>query len=710
MEPNDLRPNAGFRLHEFSVRPDLNRIVRGATAMQVEPRVMDVLVCLTRHPGEVVSREMLLDELWGDTVVVEHVLTRAISELRRILEDDAEHPRFIETIRKRGYRLVAPVVAMPLSIDAPAGAEPAALGPPRSVARASRRAALWWIVPGVGVAVAAVALTGRFTSREPNLAPVVLEAVPFTSYAGDERGPAFSPDGTRVAFVWTGENNDNADIYVKRLDVEIPLRLTDHPGYDLHPAWSPNGSTIAFARVASGKVTIHTLPSVGGVERQVYAATSSVRGLDWSPDGRMLVFSERPRRDEPYCLRTLDLATHATADLTDPPADMSDTSPAISPDARTVAFIRENLAGSQSIHVVPLAGGEARRVSAPLILSEGLVWRANGKEIVFTCSPAGPASLWTLDVAGGNATPLIVRDEWVGDPTCPRSGTGLVYETWRCQANVWEVDLAAEGGSREALVPVVHSTRWDGYARVSPDGASIAFLSARSGAAELWVCRRDGSEVVRLTSLEGQAITAPCWSPEGDRIAFSVSPGGFMAAHVIDVAGGSPRQVTFGEHNDRVCDWSPDGSRIYLVSDRSGEWEIWGLAPDGGEPRQLSRAGGIDVLVSRDGGHLYYLKPRGRGVWRMPAQGGAEELVFAGLDRGQRTNWAVHETRIYYFDHDREGPAVVCHDVRTGATETVLRFPGLAGPGIHVAPDGRTLLYARTDDAATDLKLVKTFL
>src|SRR4029077_18060198 len=72
---------------------------------------MEVLVCLAQHPGETLPKDKLLQTVWPDTFVTEDVLTRSISELRRVFADDAKDPRIIQTIPKRGYRLIAPVQA-----------------------------------------------------------------------------------------------------------------------------------------------------------------------------------------------------------------------------------------------------------------------------------------------------------------------------------------------------------------------------------------------------------------------------------------------------------------------------------------------------------------------------------------------------------------------------------------------------------------------
>jgi len=113
---------------------ELQRHPKGGAAVRLEPKVADVLGCLLVHPGKVVAKEDLIAGVWPDTFVTDSAVFRHVSELRRALGDDARDPRYIETVPKRGYRLVAPVsrlVAPPANdraIGSPAlaGAGPAA--------------------------------------------------------------------------------------------------------------------------------------------------------------------------------------------------------------------------------------------------------------------------------------------------------------------------------------------------------------------------------------------------------------------------------------------------------------------------------------------------------------------------------------------------------------------------------------------------------
>jgi DNA-binding winged helix-turn-helix (wHTH) protein len=97
-----------FRLAGWLVQPSLNRVCSGDARRQIEPKLMDVLVFLAKHPGSVRSKDEIIEAVWARKFISETTLTRAVAELRRVLGDDAQDPRFIETIPKRGYRLVAP--------------------------------------------------------------------------------------------------------------------------------------------------------------------------------------------------------------------------------------------------------------------------------------------------------------------------------------------------------------------------------------------------------------------------------------------------------------------------------------------------------------------------------------------------------------------------------------------------------------------------
>jgi DNA-binding winged helix-turn-helix (wHTH) protein len=96
----------GFLLGPWTVEPDLNRISNDDECVHLELKVMDVLVFLARHGTNLVTRQQLVDGVWDGGFISDNTLTHAIAELRRALGDDAAQPTYIETIHRRGYRLL----------------------------------------------------------------------------------------------------------------------------------------------------------------------------------------------------------------------------------------------------------------------------------------------------------------------------------------------------------------------------------------------------------------------------------------------------------------------------------------------------------------------------------------------------------------------------------------------------------------------------
>ena len=105
----DASGPADFRLGDWVVRPGLCRISHDGRTVHLRPKVMEVLVCLAGSAGRLVTRQALIDTVWAREFISDSALARAVFELRRALGDDGPSPRYVETIAKRGYRLMTPV-------------------------------------------------------------------------------------------------------------------------------------------------------------------------------------------------------------------------------------------------------------------------------------------------------------------------------------------------------------------------------------------------------------------------------------------------------------------------------------------------------------------------------------------------------------------------------------------------------------------------
>jgi Tol biopolymer transport system component/serine/threonine protein kinase len=589
-----------------------------------------------------------------------------------------------------------------------------------------RKPLLWAVGVMVGVLLIAVGawyLAHMITKRR--LTPPALTAIPLTTDPGIEGMPSLSPDGNQVAFASGGPQTDNFDIYVKQIGGGPPRRLTSDPAVDEFPAWSPDGRSIAFIRDRGDKLEVLLIPSLGGperkiadtvVDRSIFIFSRDPPYLSWSADNKYLVTTDRASPGEPPSLFVLSVGTGEKRRLTTPPATaLSDGNPAVSPDGRTLAFVRIISDGNPQLYVLPLsedyqAAGEERHLdlSQPSVLSPA--WTANGQEIVcFAGQRWGEGRLWRVPLSGSEKPqPLSSVGPVDVQPTISRQGNRLVYAHWTADEDIWRVEVS--GRARfSPPVKLIASTRVDTAPEYSPDRSRIVFTSDRSSHNEIWVCAADGSDPVQMTSLESSSGSAR-WFPDGRRNVFDSSKEGHTEIYTIDITTLLPHRLTNESSDDVTPSVSPDGKWIYFASRRTGRFEVWRMPAEGGEAMQVTRNGGSWPLVSPDSKEVYYLGPDGVDVWKVAGGGGQETRVL-----GPVWEFAVAAEAIYFietgtgFYKGSTGTSLKFFSFAKGTTKKVSYVKLQPSNGLSISPDGRYVLAALIDPFVCDLMLVENF-
>ncbi len=701
--PNRSQSSRVFRFGQFELSEREGELRKGGVRIRLQDQPLRVLVELLANAGRMVTRDELQQKLWpADTFVDFDVgLNTAIRKLRQALGDEAESPRYIETLAKRGYRFIG-IVEIP-------------------TANLSARPAPWqwlstiWNVRNIVVMaliVCALVLPFLFYLRLIRPKAVQTTVIPAVTSVGEKYTPTLSPDGQHLAFVWNGGAGPHFNLYVKVVGTEESLQLTKQASLDFNPEWSPDGRYIAFCRISKGATGIYIIPALGGAERRVRNTLWDDREfnevfftgrLSWSPDGKLLAYSDRASRLETASIFLLSLDSLEVRRLTSPLRSRGDFNPEFSPDGQTLAFARDSQ-GVQSIYAIPVSGGEEQRLTSDATQKWGLAWTPDGREIIY----ASGGSLWKIFLRGGQRERLQFGQDAV-EPSI--RGTRLVYVQLKLNHNIWRRNL-------KSLVPTsppdkfIASTRMESGPQFSPDGSKIAFESTRSGAYEVWVCRSDGSSFRQLTHFNSAVTGTPRWSPDGQQIAFDSRPAGNADIFVIDFQGGPPRKLTNELSNEVVPSWSRDGHWIYYASDRTGSWEVWKMPSTGGSAVQVTRHGGFAAFESSDGRFLYYAKGENApGLWRIPTAGGEEIELISSLEAGYWGYWAVVENGIYYLDTTTK-PGIAFFDIPTHRITPMFDLenpPARGNPGLAVSPDKSTILYMQSDAINTDIILLENF-
>lgn len=576
-----------FSFSDVEVREREYCIVKSGEVLAVEPKAFRVLLHLVHNPQRLISKEELLDSVWGDASVTENSLTQNIAKLRRLLNDDVRNPRYIETVATVGYRFLCNVE---ISEEASGNAgfsesrngmsewkgteEPAPLAAKWTIEgmaeRGGAKKTRWrWLLAGTIFAAGLVSFAWYL--RRPQAGMRVSEFAPIT-HDGHHKA-LFGTDGIRLYLDQYPGSQPLTQMAESGGEVQrIALPLPDTWAFDV----SPDGS--AFL-VGTGDGAGGKLWSIGTLGRPLRRlADGGIESAAWSPDGKQAVYStpngdlDVVRSDGSGAQRLTAVPYHTGSALFEQIS--------WSPDGGKIRFDRNNKifevsADGSGLH--PFMPGW--RPGSWQCCGR---WTFDGEFFVFLSwdgrtSPYASfphSQIWALDERRGwfrkrSTDPVQLTSgpiRW-GRPVPSRDGKKIF-----ARGVILNGELERLDGQSHQLQPYLGGISAESVC-FSSDGRFVAYVTFPEGI--LWRANRDGSNPVQLTDPPTYP-TFPQWSPDGSKIVFvSEDEGGDLKNYVISSEGGAPRPLIPEQKGQQGnLNWSPDGSKIAFESSESagGTW------------------------------------------------------------------------------------------------------------------------------------------
>ena len=638
------QPAAGGRLlrvgrHEVDLDRRLVALAGTQETRRLTLKAMQVLLALAEAGGRVVSREQLLGRVWPDTLPTDDVLTQAVAQLRRAFGSGREAPPYIETIAKAGYRLLVPctwiepqpgapaavvheAMRMPAAPSLAAAAVAAAPLPAPAPSPRPQRPRRWLLLPVLVLALALCAGAWQLLHSHAGAAAAppaahasALRYHAIASTALHEQHPSLSPDGGQVVYSRETRAGGPRALYLQAVADGSPRQLTfPHEGQADHlPAWSRDGRRIAFVRSDAGGCALLVVAASGGGEREVGGCEGGdFAAFDWTPDGRGLVMGGRSRGNgQPAPLRRLDLASARWEPL-DYAAGGMDTLPRHSPDGAWLGFRRGTSLGD--LWLVPAAGGAPRPLTHLRGDIRGWDWLPDGSGLVFSLVKE-EARLYRLALEDGSIEELPPLPR--GDPFHPdiaADAWSMVFGIYRFRSGLYAFDL--DGPPDAAGERVFASSGVDMMPAISPDGSTLAFISDRSLAAQLWIGEPAHPQTLRaVPGIVPVPRNPPVWSADGRRLLVIGATGrggdrlyevevGFDTVRVLPVPG-VPAFAAYPREPDQLLVGVDGGAgRTRLVRYQLPEW------------RELASLDDVAVArYDRASDRVCFTRPARAGLW-----------------------------------------------------------------------------------------------
>jgi eukaryotic-like serine/threonine-protein kinase len=684
-----------FNFADVEVREREFTLVKAGVAQAVEPKAFRVLLIFLRHPKKLISKEELLNAVWGDSAVTDNSLTRSIALLRRLLGDDAHSPRFIETVATVGYRWLCPVEQReePTPVGDPTAppsvattAEPAARSATPPLAR--RR---WTWVLFAGTATTLL-LAGAYWYLSRPLPPPRITAYTQITHDGRSKDLA-ATDGSRLYFTLDSPTSI-AQVGVNGGEI-AQLPIANPEGGGLRDI-SPDASNALIGTIEGDNSADHqwVVPVLGGAAAK---RLEDGGGAAFSPDGGSVIYSTMD--GDIFTVRTDGNGKQKLANVGSVALGFT-----WSPDGKVIRFTKDD-----GLWEMSRTGAGAHRLlpgwkqSAPQCCGSHGQWTPDGSLFVF---PSG-GQIWALDERRSLfRQPSSVPIQLTSGPTAwdqpvpGRDGKAIFAVGATLRGELSRIDVKT--GSPKPFLGGISAE----FVSFSSDGNYVAYVTFPEGI--LWKANRDGSNRMQLTQPPDHVIN-PRWSPDSKEIVFTKQgPDGHFSIRRISAVDGAPRWLMSDESADmHDANWSPDGRKaifgrsapgppttekrdlrvvdletrqVTILPGSGGTWSPrW--SPDGryvvaklGESlplfdfatqrwRKLPANGDAEFpAFSRDSRFIYFLRyGPDQGVFRIPVAGGKEERVVMIAD------WHLTGYSGFFMSLDPDDAPLVLRD--TGSVD-----------------------------------------
>jgi len=651
--------------------------------LRLQPRLSKLLSIFIANKDVLLAREELINILWQDKSVNEDALSRCIAELRSMLGDNISVPIYIETIPKKGYRFIQPLVT----------------NKSNNIIYGSMVLSIFFI--------AAIFLINLFTSKDPTneLKSALIAAKRITINSELEHQPALSNKGDKIAF--TVMQNKRLIIKIISKEGELLHEIKDLNQHLQSPTFSNDDQSLLIAAHEQEKCTIfqYLLPSMQRKSLGSCRIPNLSTIFDWSPDGKRFAYvaaKKKPTQEKKSnntAIWEYDLSTKQRTQLSDPKGiNVFDTQPKFSPDGKQLSFTR----GTSSVRNIYVADFDILMKAKPLTKSREFVtsfdWLNDNQHIIFDSNRLGDRNLWLLNTMTNQQQLLGARDARF--LSIDNENRFLVFQEIRYNANIWSVDLDNNPSSPNRII---QSIKYNNFPAFSPDGKQIAFVSNRKGRATVWLYSIETKQQNILLDIPELDLIHPSWSEDGKQLLVSSRGSEGYRCYQVDLATSEHYPITLIKQAHYGCVFSEQGDIFAVSRDQSKQNYLLKLNVDG-KVQQLTQFGVGRIQVTNFDTIIYSLSNKD-GLYSMDFNGQENKTILATFKHSLDGYWTVQDSYLYYpkFDDDK---GIWRKDLLTDKEEKVTtELPSAIGVVISVKPDHSQLVLSLTDQVEADLYL-----
>lgn len=641
---------------------------KGAT-ITLEPLSVEVLAYFCRNPNVMISRDLLIAEVWNGRVVTDNAVTRVITKLRKALADNLESPQFIATYPKKGYKFVADVAPL----EEHSGTQ--SVSPPINLSPEPMHTKKW--VPGFVVFTFIVCgLLGWlwFVSAPQPASPSISYRIEALTRGVDrEFHPAVSPNGRYLAY--SAFHADQMRLFLKDVETEETLEIGDQHGWSGPAAWSGDGKQLVYLTTTSDACQYYllTLEKLVVTERKlIHNCPKGSHGkIIFGRDPHTFIYAEAAGAGSPFSIFEINISTGNVRRLVQPELILGGNSQFdLHPTQNKLLVSSPNRQQWLDVYSLDLMNDELQHLFELREYTCCAIWDHTGTRVVI--QGEHPAKeLISVDLNGKDRAVLFQVPHGVTSPSRIPNSAHYAYVGGEINRDIYHHSFADHTAKN-----IINSAVDDWLPVISQDGKHLAFMSDRSGNEEIWLREAGKTFERKLTSYnDGRHYFDMQWSPDGKFIASMT----INEIHLTDVNTSNSRKLKMSHEELAGISWKDNQTLSFSIK-KSGQWVLHNYDI---ETEQLTAASGdwqfaryatnnLDSLWVDQSSRVFY------GENKTPI-----ELTELRLLQNKRLNVVKKGDSVFYTAPDSSGSQLMQLDVKEKSVAPLFKVDSPSGLSIN---------------------------